>query len=110
MLDRRYTRQMTLPQVGESGQEKLAQARVLIVGAGGLGNAVLPYLASSGIGTLGVIDGDAVSLCNLHRQVLFSESDIALSKSETACKKLSIQFPAIEQLNLHLAIFGRTDL
>ncbi len=96
MVDSRYTRQMTLPQVGESGQEKLVQARVLIVGAGGLGNAVLPYLASSGIGTLGVIDGDAVSLCNLHRQVLFSESDIALSKSETACKKLSIQFPAIE--------------
>ncbi|MDB4107723.1 HesA/MoeB/ThiF family protein [Bacteroidia bacterium] len=96
MIEDRYTRQIALPQVGIDGQEKLKKARVLIVGAGGLGNAVLPYLASSGIGVIGVIDGDAIALSNLHRQVLFSEEDLNLSKSKIACDKLSVQFPDTE--------------
>lgn len=92
MSESRYLRQIALPQVGLEGQEKLQQARVLVVGAGGLGNAILPYLASSGIGTIGVIDGDNVALSNLHRQVLFSEDDINTAKSTTICEKLSVQF------------------
>ena len=92
MRENRYTRQIALPQVGIEGQEKLRKARVLVVGAGGIGNAVLPYLASSGIGAIGVIDGDSVAYSNLHRQVLFSEDDINASKSITICEKLSVQF------------------
>ena len=76
MNHQKYIRQIALPQLGNSGQQKWGHSRVLVVGAGGLGNAVLPYLASAGIGSIGVIDGDRISLSNLHRQVLFSESDI----------------------------------
>jgi len=101
----RYIRQIALPQVGTDGQHKLQNARVLVVGAGGLGNAVLPYLASSGIGHIGIIDGDIVSLSNLHRQVLFAETDIGQPKAEVAHKKLSAQFPEteIEAYNTFLA-------
>jgi molybdopterin/thiamine biosynthesis adenylyltransferase len=105
MKQDKYIRQIALPQVGVSGQEKLRQARVLVVGAGGLGNAVLPYLASSGIGAIGIMDGDTVSLSNLHRQVLFAETDIGLPKADVAHKKLSAQFPetAIEAYNAFLS-------
>jgi molybdopterin/thiamine biosynthesis adenylyltransferase/rhodanese-related sulfurtransferase len=95
MEESRYLRQITLPQIGEKGQEKLTKASVLVVGAGGLGNAVLPYLASSGIGKIGIIDGDVVSKSNLHRQILFSENDLKQSKSTTAAEKLRFQFPNI---------------
>jgi adenylyltransferase/sulfurtransferase len=93
MSHEKYIRQIALPQVGHSGQQKLGHSRVLVVGAGGLGNAVLPYLASAGIGSIGVIDGDRVSLSNLHRQVLFSESDIGELKAAVACEKIAKQFP-----------------
>lgn len=95
MNNSKYIRQISLPQVGNQGQQKLSQARVLVVGAGGLGNAVLPYLASMGIGTIGVIDGDRIALSNLHRQVLFSENDIEQSKAEVAVNKLKVQFPEV---------------
>ncbi len=95
MNEKRHIRQIALPQVGIVGQEKLKRARVLVVGAGGLGNAVLPYLASSGIGTIGILDGDKIDLTNLHRQVLFSELELGKSKAIVASQKLSIQFPEI---------------
>lgn len=95
MSNEKYIRQITLPQIGIVGQQKLQQAHVLVVGAGGLGNAVLPYLASSGIGTIGIIDGDHISMSNLHRQILFSEIDINKSKAEIAALKLNQQFPDI---------------
>lgn len=91
----RYIRQIVLPQVGEAGQATLAKASVLIVGAGGLGNALVPYLASAGIGELGIVDGDNVALSNLHRQILFSERDIGLKKSSVLTAKISEQFPDV---------------
>lgn len=92
MKGNRYIRQIALPQVGIQGQEELQQACVLVVGAGGLGNALLPYLASSGIGKIGIVDGDAVALSNLHRQVLFNESDIGKYKAEVATQYLKERF------------------
>lgn len=94
-MNNRYIRQISLPQVGEAGQERLKNASVLIVGAGGLGHASLPYLASSGIGTIGIIDGDIVSESNLHRQILFSNENIDQQKSKVASDKLKAQFPDV---------------
>ena len=76
----RYQRQIILPQIGETGQQKLAEARVLVIGAGGLGCALLPYLVSSGVGTIGIVDGDRVEASNLHRQILFSKESIGKYK------------------------------
>jgi len=110
MKQDKYIRQIALPQVGEQGQQKLHQARVLVIGAGGLGNAVLPYLASSGIGAIGIVDGDAVSLSNLHRQVLFAETDIGQPKADVAYKKLSAQFPETEITAYNAFLSGENAL
>lgn len=87
----RYDRQMKVMNFGAEGQEKLSQARVLIVGAGGLGAACLPYLAGAGIGHISIMDADLVELSNLHRQTLYSENDIGQHKAEVAARKLSLQ-------------------
>lgn len=76
----RYARQIILPEVGIAGQQHLMDARVLVVGAGGLGAPILLYLAAAGVGTLGVVDGDSVDLTNLHRQVLYRTEDVGQSK------------------------------
>ena len=81
---RRYRRHLQLPEIGEAGQLKLRAARVLVVGAGGLGCPVLQYLAAAGVGTLGIIDADVVDESNLHRQILFGPADVGRSKAETA--------------------------
>lgn len=81
-----FARQLALAEVGVEGQKKLARSRVLVVGAGGLGCAALPYLATSGVGTIGIADGDVVDVSNLHRQVLFGYADRGLLKSEVASK------------------------
>jgi adenylyltransferase/sulfurtransferase len=80
-----YSRQLILPQLGPSGQQKLQDSRVLVIGAGGLGCAVLPYLAAAGIGTIGIIDGDVIAASNLHRQLLYTEKQIGLSKAPPEC-------------------------
>lgn len=85
----RYGKPMLLPEVGESGQLKLKNSKVLVVGAGGLGCPVLQYLATSGVGTIGIIDFDKVELHNLHRQVLYSEESVSLSKAE--CAKATLE-------------------
>ncbi|HCV42822.1 MAG TPA: hypothetical protein DGH68_05020, partial [Bacteroidetes bacterium] len=77
----RYSRQLVLPEVGIKGQQKLKQARVLIVGAGGLGSPVAFYLAAAGVGTIGIVDDDAVSISNLHRQILYRAEDIGRQKA-----------------------------
>jgi adenylyltransferase/sulfurtransferase len=95
-LYERYHRQMILPEFGEEGQQKLLKAKVLIVGAGGLGCPALQYLTAAGVGTVGIIDDDVVALNNLHRQVLYSVNDIGLSKAERAAHILRQLNPEIE--------------
>lgn len=84
----RYARQIILPQIGRAGQERLAQARVLVVGAGGLGSPVLLYLAAAGVGTLGIVDDDRVELSNLQRQVLHETGDVGRAKVQSAADAL----------------------
>ena len=76
----RYARQTSLPEIGEAGQEKLRNAKVLIVGVGGLGSPIALYLAGAGVGTLGLVDDDQVGISNLQRQVLYAEADVGESK------------------------------
>lgn len=80
----RYARQIVLPQVGGVGQNKLKAAKVAVVGAGGIGSAVIPALAGAGVGELTIIDDDMVELANLHRQPLFAEADAGKPKAELA--------------------------
>ncbi|MBC8265661.1 MAG: molybdopterin-synthase adenylyltransferase MoeB [Flavobacteriales bacterium] len=87
----RYDRHFRLKEVGEKGQQKLKNAKVLVVGAGGLGCPVLQYLSAAGIGEIGVIDADIVDLSNLQRQVLYTTSDIGKQKSTIAITYLSAQ-------------------
>jgi molybdopterin/thiamine biosynthesis adenylyltransferase len=85
----RYARHLAIPDIGESGQRKLKAARVLVVGLGGLGSPVALYLAAAGVGTLGIVDPDAVSLSNLQRQILYGERDIGRPKTVAAQERLS---------------------
>jgi adenylyltransferase/sulfurtransferase len=93
----RYARHIVLREVGGPGQAALKRARVLVVGAGGLGAPVLLYLAAAGVGTLGVIDDDTVSLSNLQRQVIHGTPDVGVPKIESAAA-------TIRRLNPHVAV------
>ncbi len=88
---KRYNRQTILKGFGLEGQQKLADAKVLVIGAGGLGVPVLTYLNAMGIGKIGVVDNDVVSLTNLHRQVLYSEAEVGQPKVSVAVHKLKTQ-------------------
>src|SRR6202035_5040176 len=79
----RYARQIVLHGVGGPGQNKLKAGRALVIGAGGLGSPALQYLAGAGVGTLGIVDDDAVSLSNLHRQVIHATDDVGRPKTES---------------------------
>lgn len=81
---RRYNRHLILDGIGREGQEKLLKAKVLVVGAGGLGSPVLMYLAAAGVGTLGIADGDVVSITNLQRQIIHTTASIGSPKVDTA--------------------------
>ncbi|MDX7953088.1 molybdopterin-synthase adenylyltransferase MoeB [Lichenihabitans sp. Uapishka_5] len=93
----RYARHLVLLEIGGPGQQKLKRARVLVVGAGGLGAPLLLYLAAAGVGTLGIVDDDVVSLSNLQRQVLFDTADLGRGKVEVALDRL-------RRLNPHVAV------
>ena len=93
----RYARQIVLHGLGGPGQNKLKAARALVVGAGGLGSPALQYLAGAGVGTLGIVDDDAVSLSNLHRQVIHATEDVGRPKTESAQA-------AIGRINPHVAV------
>jgi len=93
----RYARHIVLREIGGPGQAKLKDARVLVVGAGGLGAPLMLYLAAAGVGTLGVIDDDVVTLSNLQRQVIFGTGDIGARKVDAA-------EAVIERLNPHVAV------
>jgi molybdopterin/thiamine biosynthesis adenylyltransferase/rhodanese-related sulfurtransferase len=97
---RRYARHFSLKDVGEEGQKRLKKAKVLCIGAGGLGSPLLLYLAAAGVGEIGICDFDLVSESNLQRQILFSKDDIGKSKSETAKARLIDLNPHIKY-NLH---------
>jgi adenylyltransferase/sulfurtransferase len=93
----RYARQMRLPRLGETGQVKLKNASVLIVGAGGLGSPAALYLAAAGVGRMGIADGDRVDITNLHRQILFGTEDVGMAKVDVAAREL-------RSVNPHVAI------
>ena len=86
--EHRYARHLALPGVGSKGQKKLNQARVLVIGAGGLGSPLLLYLAAAGVGRIGIVDDDVVSLSNLQRQVIHSSSAIGEKKVRSAKRRL----------------------
>jgi len=85
----RYGRQILLSEIGNEGQQKIKNAKLLVVGAGGLGSTVLTYLTAAGIGKIGIIDNDSVSESNLHRQVIYKQADVGKPKVELARKHLS---------------------
>tara|TARA_B100000315_G_scaffold237738_1_gene254812 strand:+ start:683 stop:1489 length:807 start_codon:yes stop_codon:yes gene_type:complete len=96
----RYSRHILLPEVGGKGQKKLAQSRVLVVGAGGLGSPVILYLAAAGIGTIGIIDNDVVDLTNLQRQIIHHTEDIGTSKVSSAQSKVKALNPDVSVIAL----------
>jgi len=91
----RYARHIILPEIGGTGQERLLGARVLVVGAGGLGAPVLLYLAAAGVGTLGVIDDDTVDLSNLQRQIIHDTATIGVNKVDSAATRISAINPDV---------------
>ena len=92
----RYSRQLRLPEVGVEGQRRLAEASVLVVGAGGLGTPALHHLAASGVGRLGIVEFDTVDLSNIHRQTLYSSDDVGQPKLEAAVRRLRKINPEVE--------------
>ena len=92
----RYARHISLNEVGQAGQEKLFAAKVLVVGAGGLGCPALQYLVAAGVGTIGIVDGDRVSESNLQRQILYTTHDIGRKKVEVAKERLTSLNPDVE--------------
>lgn len=91
----RFARQLVLEGIGEAGQERLKAARVLVIGAGGLGSPAALYLAAAGVGTLGIVDFDTVSLSNLNRQILHRTADLGRLKTESAAERLTALNPAL---------------
>ena len=101
---RRYLRHVMLPEIGVAGQERLKAARVLCLGAGGLGSPAALYLAAAGVGTIGLVDDDRVALSNLHRQLLHGTKDVGREKTESARDRLRDVNPEVE-VRLHACRF-----
>ncbi len=84
----RYSRQLVLPEIGQKGQQRLKESRVVLIGAGGLGIPASVYLAAAGVGTIGIVDDDTVEKSNLHRQTIYTEGDVGSAKAKVAGEKL----------------------
>ncbi|MGC4232725.1 MAG: HesA/MoeB/ThiF family protein [Niabella sp.] len=112
VLHTRYQRQIALRGFGEEAQQKLSEARVLVVAAGGLGCPVLQYLCAAGVGTIGVVDDDVVSLSNLHRQVLYKTEDVGKPKAIIAAEYLRLLNPqvTINVYNERLTVANALDI
>lgn len=114
----RYSRQMILGEVGVSGQRRLLDSKVLVVGAGGLGSPAALYLAAAGVGTIGIVDGDRVDSSNLHRQLLHRVRDLGCTKTESAARTLAeinpgvtvVTFPVVLTSANALEILGGFDV
>lgn len=107
---RRYQRQIIMPEVGSVGQRKLQEAKVLLIGAGGLGSPTALYLAAAGVGTLGIVDFDVVDASNLHRQVLHGHKDLGRPKVESAADTLKDINPDLEVIGFQEAISSENAL
>ena len=90
----RYNRQLMLPEIGNEGQQKLLDSSVLVIGAGGLGCPILQYLAATGVGRIGVVDFDIIEIHNLHRQILYNDTQVGATKAATAHAVLNALNPA----------------
>ena len=106
----RYSRHMLLPEVGAVGQAKLLDAKVLVVGAGGLGSPVLYYLAAAGIGTLGIVDFDTVDRSNLQRQILHQDDRVGMAKTESAERTLTSLNPDVTVVRHDVALTSENAL
>ncbi|WP_411734180.1 molybdopterin-synthase adenylyltransferase MoeB [Paeniglutamicibacter sp.] len=114
----RYSRQVIIPEIGMTGQRRLKNARVLVIGAGGLGSPALLYLAAAGVGTLGIIDDDVVDLSNLQRQVIHSTATVGEMKTESAARRIRELNPLIDvkvhndrlEVSNAVGLFGDYDL
>ena len=118
MFQSRYNRQIILPEIGVNGQEKLLNSKILVVGVGGLGTAVLPYLVAAGVGEIGIIDDDVIDVSNLQRQVIYKNNCVGESKVIEA-KKMALELnPDVkintfnEKLNYQnaLSLFEKYDI
>ncbi len=106
----RYARHLVLPEIGEDGQAKLLGARVLVIGAGGLGSPLLLYLAAAGVGTLGIVDDDVVDLSNLQRQVVHDTSAIGRPKTASAKARLAEVNPEVRVVEHGVRLSAETAL
>lgn len=100
----RYLRNLIMPEIGESGQIKLLQSKVLVIGAGGLGSAAIYYLAAAGVGKIGIADHDLVELSNLQRQIIHNHQDLGNSKVSSAAAKINLLNPDVKVVSHSLWI------
>ena len=106
----RYARHVVLEEVGEEGQIKLLESKVLVIGAGGLGSPVLMYLAAAGVGTLGVVDDDVVDITNLQRQIVHGTEDIDRPKVDSAEARLRSINPEVRFTSIRIGLYPTTRL
>lgn len=106
----RYSRQLILPDIGGKGQEKILKAKVLVIGAGGLGSPCALYLASAGVGRLGIVDSDNVEINNLQRQIVHSTANVGKPKVESAKLRLNAINPEVEVIPLNIRLTSENIL
>jgi adenylyltransferase/sulfurtransferase len=109
-MDERYGRQLVVPEIGTDGQHRLSTARVLVVGAGGLGSPILLYLAAAGVGTLGIADNDRVGISNLNRQILYTTEDLGRSKAVTAVQRVRALNPDVKAIPHEIRVLRENGL